>query len=273
MIEEKTMGITTTLKKTYPRKQGARGGTRARGRATGLLAHRPGRDLALPPGPEPCGDPTHHGSTAGFGAASATRSPPRRGGGSRRGASDRRRWGREAQAPHGRAGAGGQRIGWRETGERRCAHQPGPRQASKEAGKGRRKKRRPSGYGVERGGAAATFPRAQARSLPMRVLRHERPWRTDGGATAHDGPWTSRCGLPQCHGLACDPLAESPHEGASAPSAYRDSDTGRQMGEGESPSTSVDPLVFCQGCGGQTGDGKPRHTDPWAVMPRSIAKD
>jgi len=91
--------------------------------------HRPWRDLERPPGPEPCGDTTHHGSTPGSGEASDKRSPrdgevavvavqrTGEGGGS------------EAQATHGREGAVGQRLRWRDTGERRRAHQPWLRKA------------------------------------------------------------------------------------------------------------------------------------------------
>ena len=53
------------------------------------------------------------------------------------------------------------------------------------------------------------------------------------------------------------------HERASAPSAYREGDTGRQMGQGESLATSADPLVQRQSAGRQTSDGKSRQTDSW----------
>ena len=75
---------------------------------------------------------------------------------------------------------------------------------------------------------------------------------TPAGAVSHNGG-----------GLACHQLAESSHDCASAPSTYREGDTGGQMGKGASPSTSADPLVFRQGYRGETGDGKSRQTDSW----------
>src|SRR6266571_7257674 len=110
------------------------GGTRERGRATCLLddipglgdrvTKSPGAVWALRPANEPFGDTTNQRSTHGIGER-ATREGPREGyGGSRSGASYRRRWGSEAQATHGREGAVEQSIRWRETGERLRAHQP-----------------------------------------------------------------------------------------------------------------------------------------------------
>lgn len=74
---------------------------------------------------------------------------------------------------------------------------------------------------------------------------------------------TSWCGRPQGGGRAGPPVAAGSQHWASAPSASREGDPGRQMGEGASPATSADPRVLRQDAGGQTGDGQPRHTDPW----------
>jgi len=86
------------------------------------------------------------------------------------------------------------------------------------------------------------------------------------GDTADDSRGnTSWCGLPPGGRRACPQVAQGSQPCASAPSASREGATGRQMGEGASPSTSADPLVLCQDAGGQTGDGKPRPEDPWGA--------
>jgi hypothetical protein len=124
---------------------GCRGGTRARGRAAGLRVADPewgtgGPQALACPGASSrlrarLGDHAR-GQQTRDGDASDKRSARRRGGGSRRGASYRRREGREAQATSGREGAVAQRIRWPATGERRCAHQPCPRPASGRESKG-----------------------------------------------------------------------------------------------------------------------------------------
>lgn len=108
------------------------GGTRALGRAIGLLAPYPGRGgrvttgpggvWVLQPGPEPSGDTTNPRSRQGIGERATTRRTPRRPGGSRRVAYDRCTGGRETQATHGREGDVGQSVPWVVTRERLCAH-------------------------------------------------------------------------------------------------------------------------------------------------------
>src|SRR5262249_13998630 len=70
------------------------------------------------------------------------------------------------------------------------------------------------------------------------------------------------CDLPQRRGLACHQVAEGAPHCALAPSAYREGDTSRQMGQGASPPASADPLVLRHDSGSQTGDGTPRQTAP-----------
>ncbi len=118
---------------------GARGGRRERGRATGLLDHSPGLGDRATTGPgvtggfllvpSPSGETTNSGSRQGIGATRDQRSPPRRTEGGRRGAEYRGRWGSEAQATHGRAGAVGQSSRGQAPGERPRAHQPCPQHA------------------------------------------------------------------------------------------------------------------------------------------------
>jgi hypothetical protein len=69
-------------------------------------------------------------------------------------------------------------------------------------------------------------------------------------------------GLPQGGSLACPQGAAGAPPGASAPSADRAGDPGRQMGAGARPATSAAPRVRCQESGGHPGDGTPRHMAP-----------
>src|SRR5262245_63481448 len=81
------------------------------------------------------------------------------------------------------------------------------------------------------------------------------------GDTADDSSGnTSWCGLPQGGGLACHQVAAGSQHCASAPSAYREGDTGWQMGKGASPSTSADPLVFRQALCLESITGAPSST-------------
>src|ERR687884_333728 len=53
-------------------------------------------------------------------------------------------------------------------------------------------------------------------------------------------------------------MEDSQRECASAASAYRQGDKGRQVAQGTSLATPADPLVQRQSPGGQTSDRKPR---------------
>src|SRR5580765_8372204 len=58
-------------------------------------------------------------------------------------------------------------------------------------------------------------------------------------------------------------MAQGPRDCASAPSAYRAGNESWQMGQGQSPATSADPLVQRQSPCRKTSDGKPWQTDTW----------
>ena len=96
---------------------GERPGRRVHGPATGARRTTgPGVARGLPPGAAPATATTHRAAGQGSGPR-ATSDAPRAGpGGSRRGASDRRRWGTEA---HGRAGVVGPSPRGPDTRERR----------------------------------------------------------------------------------------------------------------------------------------------------------
>src|SRR5258708_9689967 len=64
--------------------------------------------------------------------------------------------------------------------------------------------------------------------------------------------------------MAQDRLVSSSPHCASAPSAHRQGNTGRQMGQGESPATFADPLIQWQSSCCETSDGKPRQDHPWS---------
>src|SRR5258707_13670610 len=64
--------------------------------------------------------------------------------------------------------------------------------------------------------------------------------------------------------MAQDRLVSSSPHCASAPSAHRQGNTGRQMGQGESPATFADPLIQWQSPCCETSDGKPRQDHPWS---------
>ncbi len=78
------------------------------------------------------------------------------------------------------------------------------------------------------------------------------------GGKANEGIAKCLCTLRQDGRLAPDRMATSLPEYQEAASAYRKGYAGRQMGQGESPATSTDPLVQRQSFGRQTGDREPR---------------
>src|SRR2546430_364814 len=65
------------------------------------------------------------------------------------------------------------------------------------------------------------------------------------------------------------PWANHPPQRAPTPSAYREGDEGRQMGQGASLATPADPLVQRQSSRRATSDGKPRQENPWCG-PRNL---
>src|SRR5690349_11023635 len=63
--------------------------------------------------------------------------------------------------------------------------------------------------------------------------------------------------------MAPDRLVPRPPGGASAPSAYCEGNTGREMGQGQSLATPPNPLVSRQGPCRETSDGKSGQTNTW----------
>lgn len=94
------------------------------------------------------------------------------------------------------------------------------------------------------------------------VFHHERAWQTEEEGKADDGNTADRCSLRHGGELAENALEASPPNGQSAPGAYREGDTRREMGQGERVTIATDPLVQCQSVGREASDGEPRKVQP-----------
>ncbi len=91
-------------------------------------------------------------------------------------------------------------------------------------------------------------------SFVTRKLEKQTLWPSKADESEH----VRWCSFPHRAEVAADQLVGRSGHRASAPSAYRQGNTGRQMGQGESPATRADPLVEWQSPCRQTSDGNPR---------------